>query len=418
MHTTFSQHGIEKKTHASMRTKARAYAKKLARAVESKGYTTPESSLALAGDTRYQNAITKAVTPFKKVSHVVLIGIGGSSLGTEAVYAALAPHNAPTLTVLDTIDDEAQAMLVADLKKVRSVKDIAIVIITKSGTTSETLVNASKGLKTLEKRFGSAVMRRVLCVGDAGTPFHAYAKAGKLTFVEIPATVGGRYSIFSGAGMVPLALLGIDTIALRTGARAALTANGLDATAGGAATLATYATTGTRIVNFFTFNDRLEKLGYWYRQLLAESIGKATTTKDTPFANALLPIVSTAADLHSMAQLYLSGYEHTYTRFVFAPFDRSPRIDTHPIIESVPFLAKRTMNDVRSAIKDGVVRAYDEKRLPYQYTEIPKIDAYEIGYLLASLMSETMILAGLLEVNAFDQPNVELYKKHTRTALT
>ena len=418
MHTTFSEHGIEKKTHATMRAKTRAHAKKLSRALDSTGYATPESSLALPSDTRYQNAITKAVAPFKKVSHVILIGIGGSSLGTEAVYAALAPHTAPTLTVLDTIDDEAQTMLASDLKQVRSAKNVAIVIITKSGTTTETLANASEALKTLEKRFGSAVMKQVICVGDAGTPLHAYAKAAKHVFIEMPAAVGGRYSIFSAAGMVPLALLGIDTAALRAGARAALADDGLSASAAGAAALAACAITGTRIVNFFTFNDRLEKFGYWYRQLLAESLGKSATTKGSSFANALLPIVSTAADLHSMAQLYLSGYEHTYTRFVYAPYGHSHRIAAHPVIASLPFLEKRTWNDLRTAIKDGVLRAYDEKRLPYQYIEMPQIGAHEIGYLMASLMSETMLLAAALDVNAFDQPNVESYKKHTRAALT
>lgn len=417
MYTIFSEHGIEKKTYATMRTKVRAYTKKLSRAVKSTGYTTPESSLALAYDTRYQNALIKAIAPFKKVSHVVLIGIGGSSLGTEAVYAALAPHNAPTLTVLDSIDDEAQSILASDLKKVRSAKDIAIVIVTKSGTTTETLVNASEALKILERRFGSSVTKQVLCVGDADTPFHAYAKAAKYTFIAIPAMVGGRYSVFSASSMVPLALLGIDTAALRAGARAALTAEGLTAAAARAAVLATYATTGTRIVNFFTFNDRLEKLGYWYRQLLAESIGKEITTKGDLFSQSLLPVVSTSADLHSMTQLYLSGYKHTYTRFVYAPQGQSRRITAHPLLAPLPFLEKHTLHDVRTAIKDGVLQAYNERGLPYQYTELPSLNAHEVGNLLASLMSETMILASALAVNAFDQPNVELYKKYMRTAL-
>jgi glucose-6-phosphate isomerase len=218
--------------------------------------------------------------------------------------------------------------------------------------------------------------------------------------------------------MAPLALLGIDTAALRKGARDACKAKALAAAGDHAAIIAYQAQHGKDIFDFFTFSDRLAGIGLWYRQLLAESIGKATTCTGTPFTLTLLPTVSTARDLHSMAQLYLSGKKNIHTRFFHAKESSTRSIPLGFMPATTDFLKGHTCTDIQNAIIQGIRAAYDAQDLAYTHTELNQIDAYEIGFLLASLMCEVMCLAEILDINAFDQPNVESYKQHAKTALT
>ncbi len=403
-------------TDTAFLVKTRAYAQKLATWSKKAQYTVPESALAIIQDADYQQAIRTALQPFKAVRRVVLVGIGGSSLGTEAVYNALKTPKSPALTVLDSIERDAFDALESDLQALGAPEELALVIVSKSGDTIETMLNASLALEIAKKRFGAGVLDRVICIGNDGTPFLENAQKQHLRTFSIPTAIGGRYSVFTAAGMVPLTLLGIDTRALLSGAQSALTPAHLRASAEQAAALAWHAESGANIVNFFTFNDRLETLGYWYRQLLAESIGKTTDAEGKPFRHSLLPTVSTAQDLHSVAQLYLSGYHGIFTQFLYADEKPSLRVPTHWLTEGV-HLHGKTHTAVRCALRDGVLAAYKEQNLPHTYRELQKIDAHTIGELMAGFMVEVMCYAHAFNINAFDQPNVELYKAHARTAL-
>lgn len=401
---------LEKKVHS--------YTQKITRLLKNNDYKHPESSLVIAGDTKYQNAITKALKPFKGVKHVVLVGIGGSSLGTEAVYHALAFKTSPTLMVLDQIEKDALIKLEEFIKGVSNPKDIALVVVSKSGTTTETMLNAVKVLEVCEKKYGKEFNSRTIFIGNADTPFLKIGKKKKVLCFTMPDIIGGRYSVFTAVGMVPLTLLGIDTQSLREGALALFEKKQMAHVEQSTVILTEAAEHGMHTVNFFTFSERLEQCGYWYRQLLAESIGKRMTTKGTSFAHQLLPVVTTSADLHSMAQLYLGGYKNMYTHFVDYD-EKGPYhlLTAHWLIEHVPFLAGSEVLKVKEAIRKGVLQAYDDQKLPYRYTELPKCSAHEIGLLLSSCMCEVMCLAHTLNVNAFDQPSVEFYKKHTRAIL-
>lgn len=398
--------------------KVHSYTTKLSKLEKKNDYTLHESSLFVAGDETYQKSIKKALVRFKNIDHVILVGIGGSSLGTEAVYHALAYKTSPSLTVLDSVDKDDVRRLETLIKEISSPTRVALVVVSKSGGTTETMLNTAKVLEICEKRFGETFRKQVIFVGDADTPFLKMGKKKKILCITMPDAIGGRYSVFTAVGMVPLTLLGIDVISLREGALAALSKKELKNREKSAVTLALHAEAGVHTVNFFTFNKRLTLCGFWYRQLLAESIGKNMTTKGTTFSHQLLPVVSVSADLHSMAQLYLGGYKNMYTHFVHYN-DKQPFhvLSAHWALEHVPFLGGKKYDDVQSAITHGVLQAYDDQRLPYQNTELEKCTAYEIGFLLSALICEVMCLAYLLNVDPFDQPSVEYYKKHTRKLL-
>ena len=418
MKLSFHHSSFSKKRKAVLLKKVRTYTNKISKLEKKNDYALHESALFVAGDEKYQKSLKKSLASFKDIEHVILVGIGGSNLGTEAVYRALAYKTSPSLTVLDTIDKDAIRTLEAQLANIANPTKIALTVISKSGTTTETMMNAVKVLEVCEKKYGEKFRKQTIFIGDKDTSFFKIGKKKKILCIPIPDSIGGRYSVFTAVGMVPLMLLGIDVVSLREGALSAISKKELKNREESAVTLALHAEKGVHTVNFFTFNNRLELCGFWYRQLLAESIGKRMTTKGTTFAHALLPIVSTSVDLHSMAQLYLGGYKNMYTKFVYYNEHQPFHVLTkHWLLEHVPFLGKKTFDEVNDAIVHGVRRAYDDQKLPYAYIELPKCTAFEIGFLLSSLMCEVMCLAYSLDVAPFDQPAAELYKKHTRRAL-
>lgn len=398
--------------------KAHRYSQNVARIVTKKDYTKPESALAVAGDDVYQSDVLKKIEHLRGAGNIILIGIGGSSLGTEAVYEALAMHTHPRLLVLDGIDAEGRNTLENFIRDIGSQNEFTMIVVSKSGTTTETLTNAVMALEVCEEKFGKHIHERVVFVGTEDTDFFKIGTKKKVITVAFPPSIGGRYSVFTAVGMVPLTLLGIDVISLREGAVAALSKENRSQIVEHAVSLVGLAMGGVHTVNFFTFNKRLRLLGFWYRQLLAESIGKRMTTDGTTFAHQLLPTVATDVDLHSMVQLYLGGYTGMYTHFVYGDVESEHHIlsDSY-LLKHVPMLVGHTPVEINNAIRDGVLKAYDDQKLPYRFTELPKISAYEIGFVLSSLMFEVMCIGDLFDVDAFTQPSVELYKQHARELL-
>ncbi len=418
MYTEFYHPHIQAKNISAYTKKTKAYTDTLLSIIKDKDYTRHESALAIPGDTKYQNTITKSLAKFGDVKHVVLIGIGGSSLGTQAVYDALKTHTSPTLLVLDALESSSIDTLSSLVKKVKKLEDIALVVVSKSGSTTETLCNTDMAFSLFEKAYGPAYTSRVIAIGDANTPFVTQSKKKKILTFTIPSNIGGRFSIFTAVGIVPLTLLKIDTQALREGAIDAVTQENLSIPAKEASLLAASAKLGHHTVNFFTFTRIFITIGYWYRQLLAESLGKPKTKQNKVFAEQLLPTVSSSIDLHSVAQLYFGGYRGVYTKFIELHNENPLPVGQTWVTNLTTSLREKTISDVRTAISEGVLTAYKESNLPYQSTSLSSIDARQVGYLLAQYMAEVMYLCHILNIDTFNQPNVELYKKHMREALT
>lgn len=398
--------------------KASQYTAHVAGIVTEKRYDAHESALAIAGDLKYQNALQKKVAHLTDAKHVVLVGIGGSSLAVEALYEAQKHLTTKKLHVLDAIEPQALDTIDALMAESRDLNACAYVIVSKSGTTTETLVNAAALIERGVARFGDAFYSRVVMIGGEHSALLARAKKKKVTTITFPESIGGRYSVFTAVGMVPLFLLGIDTKAIIAGARNALAEEGVALIRNRVVALASAARGGAHTVNFFTFDAALIKMGEWYRQLLAESIGKPKTRKKKLFSHALLPVVSSSVDLHSLAQLYLGGYAGVYTHFVQVAVDSQSAPVNHPwFFADVPALVGKTPEEVKRAIHDGVTAAYREAALPYMETTLDGRTAYELGVFMASAMLEVMCLAHVFDVDAFDQPHVELYKSHTRAIL-
>jgi len=374
----------------------------------------PEYSLAHVGDPTLHKTIASIGAQFKGVKHVVVVGIGGSNLGTEAIHEVL-DEGKVTLHALDTIASYQIDRLLEKLKSVKKVNQLAICVISKSGGTAETLVNAGVLLDALETRFGKEIYPQAVFIGNAGTDFMKAGKRLGVTCVAMPNIVGGRYSVGTEVGLIPLALLGHDTDSIMAGMLDASGEEFETITAENAARLAIYATKKHQHYNFFAFEPRLYKLGAWYRQLQAESLGKATTRSGKEMTKGYVPTISTAVELHSVGQLYLSGFAGVYTDFV--TFDDQTNNHAIPKKGIAKAYGKFDMQEVATAIYGGVIAAYQEQGLPHRATIFTEDLGYSLGVFMGMRMQEVMYAAELLDVNAFDQPSVELYKDKTREIL-
>ena len=403
----------------------KGYQEKLRAIVQETGYTAPESSINLPFDEGMHNEIEATALKFKTPSlkYIIHIGIGGSVLGTQAIYEALVgsydalvPNRLPKIIFVDT-NCSGMIKIIRDLFRVlQNPEEVVIHVVSKSGTTIETIANFEIIYAFLKERFGE-VKSRVVVTTDRGSKLWTAGETQGFTCLPIPQNVGGRYSVLSAAGILSLSLAGIDAHALREGAskmREICLSGNIEENIAliSAAILYHHYQKGISIHNSFFFGPELESLGKWYRQLLAESIGKE--------GKGILPIVSIGSnDLHSVAQLYLGGPANIFTTFVRVEDGTAGiKVPTTPMFSGlVPGIAAKDFSEIGNAIYGGVLAAYKKRALPFVEIIFPEISAKTLGAYVQFKMIETMYLAHLLAVNVFDQPNIEEYKAQTRKIL-
>ncbi len=413
-HGGVAQDILEEKTQ-----KLIPYCEKLADIIADKDYDAPEAAFVIPYDTTSHALQARDIAhALGSVTHVVVVGIGGSTMGTAAVYEALRVSHTPTLHILDVLDAEKVTSVVEALRA-GSLQDFAVVVISKSGNTTETLANADVLISELKKIYAADVYDRVVCIGNKDTPLARYAEERGMKYVSFPNQVGGRFSVFSAVGLVPLALLGFDVEAFSYAAQGVFEAHTQKEDRSAlyaAAILETHISHNARVYALFLEHDRLLAYGAWYQQLLAESLGKTTFEGKRV---GIAPVCMSPRELHSTAQLYLSGYPDVLTHFIglSAQPASSLMISRDECGSLVTFNGERSYDRLPRAIMGGVHKAYEREHLPHVRTSVEYLSPETLGVLMAGKMLEVIFTAHLLSINAFDQPHVELYKKETRSIL-
>lgn len=405
----------------------RPYVEKVTLLTQDFSYPAHESFLALPFD-EAQLARAEAVAEKLRGSlrYVILVGIGASDLGTRAIYEALtgAAHPlggaSPQLIVCNTVEPGRLSATLNIIASSESAAHIALVVVSKSGSTVETRANAGVLYDALVARWGREAAQRVVAISIEGSAFYEEAQRAGMHVVPVPERLGGRYSVMSAVGLVPLLLLNIDVRALldggRAGANASVAPGARNPAVQMAVALAAHYTLGKYEHDFFVFNPELKRFGDWYRQLLAESIGKTNRAGEQVGVTPSVLVGST--DLHSMGQLVFGGPNNRQTTFVSIPeaWDAGPMLSTNPLftVTTTPQRAGTVMH----AISSGTQAAYRKAGLPFTVCELHNGSARDLGALMSILMASVMYTAELLEVNAFDQPAVESYKTETRRFLS
>jgi len=382
-------------------------------------YSMDESMLYLADDKKMRKQVLDLADKYKSdnLKEVMVIGIGGSNLGTWAVEDALQAHDV-RLSYFDT----AHARSLNEAKKrMKAIFDdgnhVLLNIVSKSGSTNETVMNAHVLLKELQSIKNDDWQDYVVVTTQPGSKLENWAKNNNVDILPNPEKVGGRFSVLCPVGMFPLALAGVDIEKLHKGASKMLDAclkNDDENPALLSCVCVWNAMQNQSVMhNLFLFDMDLERIGKWFRQLTAESLGKQ--------GKGIMPIVSIGStDLHSVYQIFLDGPKNVFTTFVSVK--KGDDIDVPPIDEQmdaiVPELRGKSAQEVMSAIYEGTKGSYQKHGLPFCEAVLDDLREEEIGAFLQFKMIETMLLAKLMNVNAFDQGVVEEYKKITREILS
>lgn len=387
--------------------------------VSKNSYEQPESFLHLPLDQEIRQKIQEIKNEkiTSELKYIIVIGIGGSSLGAKAIYDALLGYDdsfsdkSPKMIFVDTDNPDFLFEVKNLLSSISNSEQVIINIITKSGDTMETVVNSEV---LLEGAF-TGMESRIIVTTNAGSKLEQASKEKGISVFNIPEKVGGRFSVFSFAGMLPLALCGIDINKIAEGA---VSANNeyLKESSENLAILSaiieySHYKAGKNIWDHFFFNSQLESLGKWCRQLIAESLGKE--------GQGPTPTVSIGTnDLHSMVQLYLGGPKDKNTTFIFSEKNKNDELvpDSFPkVIEGV---SGKEVSELAKIVFEGVKKTYFESGLPYSEIVLDGISEFSIGEFMQFKMIEVLCLAKLMNVNPFGQPNVELYKNNVREALS
>ncbi len=425
---------VPAKNSAALAHRIEPYLRRLAKVRSSHSYAGWESSLVLPDDkknlARALRIAREKSSP--RLKYVLVIGIGGSSLGVRAIYQALrgyadevTPDRFPKMLFLDTTDPNYLTAVTSFLaKRVKHVEEVLIHIASKSGTTTEPIANAEVVVASLEKRF-SRINNRITVATDADSPLAELADKKNIAWAEIPKFVGGRFSTLTGVGLIPLAASGINIQKLMAGARSSLDAclEGSPRTNPAvisATTLFYHLMHGRSIHDTFLFHPELEALGKWYRGLLAESVGKEKNLSGTVVHTGMTPTVSIGSvDLHGVGQLTFGGPRDKITTFVAR--DRmipGPGISDRTIFRAcAPNIRGKSTGEILQAIYTGTKRAYAKNGLPFMEVLMRDISEYSLGAFMQWKMVEVIVLGKLMGLNAFDQPNVESYKAETRRIL-
>jgi len=332
---------------------------------------------------------------FKKFKTIVIIGMGGSILGAEAIYTFLKKKIKKDFLFLDNIDHNK----LKEIKNKKKLGQILFILISKSGNTIETLSNINV-LKIVKKR-----SKNIIVISEKKqNHLYSLVKKMQLFYIEHRKYVGGRYSVLSEVGMVPAFLMGINILQLRKNLLGHLTGKNKNILKDNSIKLAKILENNKlNTIIFLNYIPELKSFLYWCQQLIAESLGKK--------GKGFLPVISPAPkDHHSLLQLYLDGPKNKLFYVFSKENDKKDKT-------KIEFLKNKKLSQIKIAQKDSFIKSLKKKGIPYREFKIKDFDEQSLGELFSYFMLETSIIGKLVNINPFDQPAVEEVKINTTKIL-
>jgi glucose-6-phosphate isomerase len=419
-------HGVTPEEVAAAQSKALAALAGFRASVDAGSYGFPHLP--------FQSKLIKEIQAYaRKIAGsydtVCVIGIGGSALGAWALDCGLRGQHpiqpavsakSPRLIVLDNVDPTFVASALAAMNAAKTI----LVPIAKSGQTAETMSTFLIVHEWMKDKLGAkkAAARIVAVTSEDRGDLKKFATENKLVTFPIPENVGGRFSVLSAVGLVPAALIGLDIAGVCKGA-AEMTAQcwkqDLDANVALKSALLHWLVWTKHkkpIQVAFPYANRLWGAAFWFRQLWAESLGKAKTRKGKLVHTGQTPIAALGTtDQHSQVQLYREGpNDKVYSFWAVGKWATPGRIPKGKFgLEGFDYLTGQSLAKLIDAERVATAAALTSAERPNCTYTLDKLDAYHLGALLQMLEFQTAFVGELLDINAFDQDGVELGKKYT-----
>ncbi len=330
----------------------------------------------------------------KNFKSIKLIGMGGSILGTKAIYEFLGSRVKKKILFFDNLKP-----LTKDSKNLK--KNLNIVI-SKSGNTLETISNVNLLIKENQNN---------IFITDKNQNYlRRLANKMKAEIIDHNNFIGGRYSVLSEVGMLPLSLAGLSEKKFKQFNNLIKNKNFINSLISNVSNIVLFTKKkkfNSVIVNYDESSNDLFK---WYQQLVAESLGKKQ--------KGIYPLISTMPkDNHSLLQLYLDGPKKSFFTFFNVRSKSVDRIKNSSILKSYDFLKNKKFDQILYAQQKATEAVFDKNKIPYRSFEILDRNEETLGELFSFFILETILLGKILDINPFDQPAVELIKVNTKKIL-
>jgi glucose-6-phosphate isomerase len=358
------------------------------------------------------NILAVAAEIKKQFSHVIVVGAGGSGLSGRTL-AALKPAAAtPLLYFLENIDPDA----VSDVLARGDVRQTHFIVISKSGTTAETLAHFYALLNYAKPALGKTVGAHFTVITSANkNPMRETAQELGMRILDHPLDIGGRFAILTMVGLLPAALAGLDIKKLRRGAQTVIdelqkSVSPADCQPAVGAALHVALAKEKPISVFLPYAERLSGLASWWRQCWAESLGKS--------GKGTTPIRAVGTtDQHSQLQLYLDGPKDKFFHLVLLKRAGTGQKIVAPNVDGLDYLQGKTTGDIIGAEQKATLETLVRHGSPVRVFELDRLAEEEMGALIMHLTLEVIFTAALLNINPFDQPAVEEGKRLAREYL-
>lgn len=349
-----------------------------------------------------EDILNTAADVWTKCDLFVVLGAGGSSLGAKAVVDAIGPKSGGFPRVIFAGYNLDAAFLLDISEQVRR-EETCICVISKSGTTVETLVAFSVLKEIMIQKYGTAANQRIYTITDekAGALRQETISQGYVSFV-LPADIGGRYSVLTPVGLFPLAVAGVDIKALLAGAEAMAVDPAWDKEAIlYAIARVCFGEKGKIFEAFESFDPAMETFGQWLKQLFGESEGKD--------GKGIYPtVLSFTRDLHSVGQYLQEGTQAFFETMIL--FEKTAQDLVIPDSAGAT-LGGLTVNQINNSVTKGVISAHAKAGIPLITVTASNKDAFHLGRLIYFFELSCGISATMIGVNPFNQPGVERYKE-------
>ena len=345
---------------------------------------------------------------------LVVCGIGGSYLGARCALEALNGLKSDDKLEIIFMGQTFSPNYVAQVMNYLIGKNFAINVISKSGTTTETSISFRLLKELLEKQVGKEKAKKAIYATtdkEKGALKTLCNNEGYATYV-LPSDIGGRYSVFTAVGTFPLACAGVDVDALIKGAQAArndaMNKPLKDNTCYQYAVMRDYMYRHNKPVEMYvTYEPQMSQISEWLKQLFGESEGKEH--------KALFPASATfSTDLHSLGQYIQDGTPLLFETIINV---KEPKQDVkipHDVddLDGLNYLEGKDLAFVNQKAFEGTLQAHEDGGVPCNVIYLDKLDAYNLGYLFYFFMRACAMSAYMLDINPFNQPGVEVYKKN------
>ena len=332
----------------------------------------------------YNNNFVRKYIKFKDIN---IIGMGGSSLGSKAIYSFLKNKIKKNVNFSENIN----------LKKNKNKRKLNIVI-SKSGNTLETIINFNTGHNVKDKN--------IFITENSNNYLRLLANKLKSDVIEHKNFIGGRFSVLSEVGMLPAQLMGLNEKKFKKFNNLIINKNFINRLIKNVLNI--YEFTKRKKHNSVILNYDVQSydLFQWYQQLVSESLGKNS--------KGIIPIISSMPkDNHSLLQLYLSGFKHNFYTFFMVEEKDSLKLNSNFLLNKLRYLKHKNVFEILNSQKIATENIFNNHKLPFRSFCVKKRNEETLGELFSFFTLEVLLLSKLMKVNPLNQPEVELVKKET-----